>query len=86
MKIDRLTIANVLKAAKFSDENATAVATAIGDAIEDATKDMASLKDLELISAKSDARMESIARTQTIWIIGAIFTAVGLLAALKFFA
>jgi hypothetical protein len=44
---------------------------------------MASLKDLEIIAAKSDARINAAINRQIIWIIGVAFTVIGVMIALK---
>lgn len=85
MKIDRLKIANGLKAAGQKDDNATKITIALCDAIEEALKDMASLKDLEVINAKSDARVAEATKNVIIWVVGVGFSLASVMVALKLF-
>jgi capsular polysaccharide biosynthesis protein len=83
MKIDRLKIANGFTRIGMTTENASDLANTIGEAYDDAEKEMASLKDLEIIAAKSDARINAAINRQIIWIIGVAFTVIGVMIALK---
>ena len=60
MKIDGLKIAKALKTAGIDQGKADDLAQELADAYDNAEKDMASLKDLEAINARSDARIETI--------------------------
>lgn len=85
MKIDRLKIANGLKDAGQKDANATTITIALCDAIEDALKEMATIKDLEIIAAKSDARSAEATKNVIVWVIGVGFSVVSVMIALKLF-
>jgi len=85
MSIDRLKIANGFTGIGMTPENATLVANAIGETIEDATKQMATLKDLELITAKSDARVAEATQRVIIWVAGIGFSLAALMVSLKLF-
>ncbi len=95
-KIDGLKIAKTLKTAGIDQDKADDLAQELADAYDNAEKDMASLEDLNVISARSDARIEaantrieaSYARIeaaiirQTIWIAAIAFIMVGAIAAI----
>jgi len=85
MTIDRLKIANGFTGIGMTAENASAVANAIGETIEDATKQMATLKDLEVITAKSDARHAESQRQLMTVILTVGFSLAGLMIGLKLF-
>ena len=79
MKIDRLKIAKALKTAGIDQDKADDLAQELADANDNAEKDMVSLKDLDAINARSDARIEaSYARIeaainrQIVWTVGTI--------------
>ena len=59
MKIDGLQIAKALKAAGIDQDKADDLAQEFADADDNAEKDMVSLKDLDAINARSDARIEA---------------------------
>ncbi|WP_153003663.1 hypothetical protein [Aureimonas ureilytica] len=59
MKIDGLKIAKVLKTAGIDQDKAADLAQELADADDNAEKDMVSLKDLDAINARSDARIEA---------------------------
>ncbi|TIR49109.1 MAG: hypothetical protein E5X53_26105 [Mesorhizobium sp.] len=86
MNIDRLKIASAYTSLGVPAESATAIATAIGEAYDAAEKDMASLKDLEVITAKTEAAINAAVNRQIIWIAGIAFTVIGAMIALKLWA
>ncbi len=89
VKIDGRKIAKALKTAGIDHGKADDLAQELADAYDNAEKDMASLEDLDVISARSDARIEaSYARIeaalirQRIWIAVIAFIMVGAIAAI----
>lgn len=80
MKIDGLKIAKALKNAGIDHGKADDLAQE--HAYSNAEKDMASLEDLDVISARSDARIEAAINRQRIWITVIAFLMVGAIAAI----
>ena len=58
-RIDRLKITKTLKTAGIDQDKADDLVQELADAYDNAEKDMASLKDLDVISARIDARIEA---------------------------
>ena len=89
MKIDGLKIAKVLKTAGIDQDKAADLAQELADADDNAEKDMASLKDLDVISNRIDARIEAFntrieaaINRQIVWIAGIAFLVIGAVAAI----
>lgn len=57
----------------------------ICDSYNEAEQDMASLKDLDIISERSDKRVAEALNRQIIWIVGVAFAVIGAMVALKLF-
>ena len=53
-----------------ADGNPDDLAQELADAYDNAEKDMVSLKDLDAISARSDARIKAAFHRQRVWIAG----------------
>ncbi|WP_155897644.1 hypothetical protein [Aureimonas ureilytica] len=84
MKIDGLKIARALKTAGIDQGKADDLAQELADAYDNAEKDMASLKDLEAINARSDARIEAAVNRQIVWTVAtAVAFAAIIIAAMK---
>ncbi len=62
MKIDGLKIAKALKTAGIDQDKADDLVQELADAYDNAEKDMASLEDLDVLTNRSDARIEAETR------------------------
>lgn len=85
MHIDRLKIANGFKAANINPELAEKLAVIFGEELERASRDMASLKDIDLISEKTRANFAEASLRQTFWIVGVGFAILSAIIGLKIF-
>ena len=71
---------------RFETEQAIALAHAISNAVEQGTKEMVDRKDLDIIAARTEAKIEKTLHAQTRWVIVTIAAGIGILATvLKFF-
>lgn len=83
MTIDRLTIATAFQTTGMEAGNATTVATAIGETLAAMERDMATLKDLELIATKNESAINKAVTRQILWTFTFALAIAGLLIALK---
>ncbi len=73
MKINGPEIVKALKTAGIDQGKAADLAHEFAEAYDNAEKDMVSLKDLDALSARSDARIKAAFHRQRIWIAGIAF-------------